>query len=271
MMISDNLRLRWWLPKYYWIASLMRYDILKDREATGVLAELLSPIDPPLNDLLKITCSRIAVVFGAGPSLDESISKLTNLGFTEKIRGHCVLFAADGATQALLEYGVVPDVVVTDLDGDISSIIESGREGSIIVVHAHGDNIGKLPAHVEELKKVTRRLVGTTQVEPRYPVMNFGGFTDGDRAAFIADYFGAKAIIMVGMDFGEVVGRRSKPWLKSNVRAWDDKLMKLKIAKELISWLALERGVEIITTGGEVPRGVKKVDLCELRSLVRAD
>jgi len=268
MIVYNYLRLRWWMPKYYWIASVMGYDTLRDREAAEVLAELLSSIDPPLTELLRITCGRDAIVFGAGPSLDKVISELINLGSMEAIRRCCSLFAADGATQALLEHGIVPDVVITDLDGDVSSIFESGLEGSIVVVHGHGDNIGRLFKYVEELKKVTRKLVGTVQVEPKYPVMNFGGFTDGDRAVFMAEYFGARRVIMVGMDFGKVVGRRSKPWLKSDVRAWRDKLMKLKIAKELISWLAKERSVEVLTTSKEAPQGIKRVSPRELSDLV---
>ena len=33
-----------------------------------------------------------------------------------------------------------PDIVVTDLDGDITSLKKAGRTNTIMVVHAHGDN-----------------------------------------------------------------------------------------------------------------------------------
>ena len=265
MIQPDYVRLRWWIPRYYWIASLMRYDVLRDREATYVLSELLNPIKPPLAQLLKIISGKVAVVFGAGPSLDEMLDKLINSGCMDLIRKCCSLITADGATQALLEHGVVPDVVVTDLDGDVESIIESGLKGSVVIVHGHGDNIMSLLKYVEELKKVTRKLIGTTQVEPRYPVLNFGGFTDGDRAVFLAEYFTASKVLMVGMDFGDVVGRRSKPWLKRDARASEDKLLKLKIAEELISWLIRERGVEVLSVSNRVPQGVKKIEISKLR------
>ena len=37
-------------------------------------------------------------------------------------------------------------------------------------------------------------------------VYNFGGFTDGDRSVFWAEEFGAKEIILIGMDFGIHIG-----------------------------------------------------------------
>jgi len=265
MIQPDYVRLRWWIPRYYWIASLMRYDVLRDREATYVLSELLNSVKPPIAQLLKIIGGKVAVVFGAGPTLDEMLVRLINSGCMDLIKERCSLISADGATQALLEHGVVPDVVVTDLDGSVESIIESGLKGSVVVVHGHGDNVMSLLKYVEELKKVTRKLIGTTQVEPRYPVLNFGGFTDGDRAVFLAEYFTASKVLMVGMDFGDVVGRRSKPWLKRDARASEDKLLKLKIAEELISWLIRERGVEVLSVSNRVPQGVKKIEISKLR------
>ena len=268
MIQPDYIRLRWWVPKYYWIASLMKYDVMRDREATHVLSELLTPIEPPLPQLLKAINNRPAVVFGAGPTLDEVLGELSDTGCITVVRKYCSLIAADGAAQALLEHGVVPDVVVTDLDGDMNSIIESGVEGSVVAVHGHGDNISSLPRYVEELKRVTRRLLGTTQVEPEYPVLNFGGFTDGDRAVFLAEYFGASKVVMIGMDFGDIVGRRSKPWLRRDIKATRGKLMKLKIAKELISWLIEERGVEVLSVSRDVPRRARKISKLELCRVV---
>jgi len=45
------------------------------------------------------------------------------------------------------------------------------------------------------------RIVGTTQVKPRGRVHNYGGFTDGDRAIFLAKRFGAKKIGYAGFSF----------------------------------------------------------------------
>ena len=40
-------------------------------------------------------------------------------------------------------------------------------------------------------------------------LQNYGGFTDGDRAVFIADHFKAKKIFLIGFDFNDDVGRYS--------------------------------------------------------------
>jgi len=262
-VVTDQVRLRWWLPKYYWIARLMRYNILKDREAAEVLSALLSPVEPPVATLQKLICGKPILVLGAGPSLDNTLSKLVELGCMNRLIRYYTIVAADGATQALLECGVTPDIVVTDLDGDLGSIITAGIRGAVIIVHGHGDNIVRLRTHVEVLKRVTLRLLGTTQVEPVYPIANFGGFTDGDRAIFIAEYFGAEKVIMIGMDFGDVIGRRSKPWLRRDVRASRQKLMKLKIAEELISWLVRDRRLTAFSVGGRPLENVKKISITE--------
>jgi uncharacterized Rossmann fold enzyme len=108
-----------------------------------------------------------------------------------------VKVAADGAVQALLENKIKPDIVVTDLDGNSAALQKASKSGALMVVHAHGDNTDMLKKLVPKFKKV----LGTTQVMPVDHVYNFGGFTDGDRCVFLAEEFGAKKIVMVGMDF----------------------------------------------------------------------
>ena len=44
----------------------------------------------------------------------------------------------------MIENGLKPDIVVTDLDGDITSLKKAGRTNTIMVVHAHGDNSEKI-------------------------------------------------------------------------------------------------------------------------------
>ena len=55
-----------------------------------------------------------------------------------------------------------------------------------------------------------KNCIGTTQTNPFNKIQNFGGFTDGDRAVFLASYFGAKKVILFGMDFGKKIGRQSR-------------------------------------------------------------
>ena len=71
--------------------------------------------------------------------------------------------AADGATAILLRRGIVPDIIVTDLDGSFPDILKANREGSIAVVHAHGDNLDALDRYVPQLGSV----IGTASAARR--------------------------------------------------------------------------------------------------------
>ena len=96
-----------------------------------------------------------------------------------------VVIAADGATEMCLDVGIIPDFVVTDLDGNYQSLIRAHLEGSIMVIHAHGDNIDKISSQVPYFSNA----IGTTQNFPLNNVYNFGGFTDGDRSVSLAVEF----------------------------------------------------------------------------------
>jgi len=169
-----------------------------------------------------------------------------------------LLIAADGATTALVEVGVVPHIVVTDLDGDLNAILYAASKGSKLFIHVHGDNIEQFTNFVEELKRVTQSFVVTTQVTPYYPVVNIGGFTDGDRAYALALAFRALGVVLAGMDFGNVVGRYSKPWLKSHEKASSRKLVKLLTALKIVSTLARRTRTPTLTLSNTVPACVKK-------------
>ena len=113
--------------------------------------------------------------------------------------------------QALIENKIRPDVVVTDLDGNLPFLRKAEKlRSNNGHAYAHGDNIDMLKKVVPRL----HRIVGTTQVMPTENVYNFGGFTDGDRCVFLAEEFGAKQIILFGMEFGPQVGRYSKNTIK---------------------------------------------------------
>ena len=86
---------------------------------------------------------------------------------------------------------------VFDLDGSFPDILKANREGSITVVHAHGDNLDALSRYVPLLEGV----IGTAQCRPPEGLYNFGGFTDGDRCVFLAKELGAASIKLVGFDY----------------------------------------------------------------------
>ncbi|WP_048055986.1 6-hydroxymethylpterin diphosphokinase MptE-like protein [Pyrococcus sp. ST04] len=213
-----------WKPFYERIVQVMGYSVEEDRKAAELLRDILIENDNYIikEELASIIMKRV-YVFGAGPNLEEALERYE---FSDGTK-----IAADGATTALLERGIIPDIVVTDLDGRIRDLIRaSGR--SVMVVHAHGDNMDKLPL-VTNFPVV----LGTCQTEPLDIVYNFGGFTDGDRAAFLAEELGAREIILVGFDFSDMVGKWSKPWLRDHTTAWEEKRKKLEFAKELLQWL----------------------------------
>ncbi len=215
-----------WEPFYTRIVREMGYSVEEDRRAAQILRALLLEGDEYLlEDELASVVGRKAYVFGAGPSLEEALGEFDFSDGT--------LIAADGATSALLDVGLLPDIIVTDLDGRIPDLKIANDRGSFMVVHAHGDNVDRMTTYVP----LFSRILGTCQTEPLDIVYNFGGFTDGDRAAFLAEALGARKIVLVGFDFGEIVGRWSKPHLKDHSPVWESKRKKFAFAEELLRWL----------------------------------
>jgi hypothetical protein len=189
-------------------------------------------------------------VVGAGPSLPSSISILKKHKKITKI-------VADGATKAIIENGLKPDIVVTDLDGDIKSLKKAGRTNTIMVVHAHGDNSEKI-----HFVKNFKNCIGTTQTKPMGKVHNFGGFTDGDRCVFLANHFKAKKIILLGMDFGTRIGKYSK----TRVISRTTKIKKLRRGKKLLEWLAKKSESKLYST--TKIRGFTKINFQDIDNII---
>lgn len=173
---------------------------------------------------------RTVTVCGGAPGLRDEISSASIEGYVA---------AADSAASVLLEAGIVPNMIVTDLDGIVEDQVELNDRGSVVFVHAHGDNQPAIERHVPQFKG---RLVGTCQCPPPPSLFNFGGFTDGDRAACICAALGASTVVLRGFDFrapSEKPGRRRE--VKARKLAW---------ARKIIEYLPSE-GVSV-----EMPRGV---------------
>ena len=200
------------------------------------------------SDFFKIEFKRIAVSLS---SLSLAIPKLKKYKKIVKI-------AADSSIKPLVENGIIPDIVVTDLDGDENTLKKIGKTNSIFVIHAHGDNIEKL-----DLVKKFKNCIGTTQSTPFSKIKNFGGFTDGDRCVFLANHFQAKKVILFGMDFGERIGKFSKT--KKSERKI--KLMKLKQGKSLLEWLSTFTKLELFTTSKSI-RGFEKISYNKLDIII---
>jgi uncharacterized Rossmann fold enzyme len=178
-----------WAPYYHEIAREFGFSEGKDRESARLLASLVDRARICAPGCLSAIIGKDVTVCGDGPGLEDSLRKVALKG---------TVMAADGATAALMQMGIVPDIIVTDLDGPIGPQLQANAAGSIAVILAHGDNIGAIRAHLPDF---TGRIAPTTQSEPADPLMNFGGFTDGDRAVMLARHFGAARIGLVGFDF----------------------------------------------------------------------
>ena len=244
MMISG------WEERYLLILKELGYSQKKDRESAIILDSILKKTNTT-EKILKLIEGKTVFVIGSGPSLSNAIPKLKKLKKSIKI-------AADSSLKPLVDNGIIPDIVVTDLDGDENTIKKIAKTKSIFIIHAHGDNIEKL-----ELVKKIRNCIGTTQSNPFNKIQNFGGFTDGDRGVFLANYFGAKKIILFGMDFGNRIGKFSNT--KNSDRKI--KLKKLEIGENLLIWLSTITKSELFTTSKPI-KGFKKISYKDLDIII---
>ncbi|WP_408958651.1 6-hydroxymethylpterin diphosphokinase MptE-like protein [Natrinema sp. 74] len=206
-----------WEPVYEAILRDFGYDRAGDERGRDRLAALLeSSFDPA--DCSAIRDATVAVA-GAGPSL-ETASEL------ERARDADLVIAASTAVDTLAAHDIAVDCMVTDLDKNPETVEDLTAAGVPVAVHAHGDNLEAIRAVVPNCDH--RYVLPTTQAEPTERVRNFGGFTDGDRAAFLADHFGAGRLAFVGWDFDD-----------SSVGP--AKARKLEWAERLLAWLESRR------------------------------
>jgi len=238
-----------WESRYREILKEFGYSRNNDNQSCRLL-DLLLPKKVDLVKIRRLIENKPVFIVGAGPSLPSSIPILKKYKKITKI-------VADGATQAIIENGLKPDIVVTDLDGDIKSLKKAGRTNTIMVVHAHGDNSEKL-----SFAKNFKNCIGTTQTKPVGKVHNFGGFTDGDRCVFLANHFKAKKIILLGMDFGTRIGKYSK----TRVISRTTKIKKLRRGKKLLEWLAKKSESNLYST--TKIKGLTKISFQDIDNII---
>ena len=204
-----------WEPIYRAILEDFGFSSALDEEAAKLLNELLRHREQSLSSAAEQLRGRDVLVVGNAPTLKDELENLR-----EKNR---TFVAADGATAVLLEKGIVPEIVVTDLDGPFDAILEANQMGAIATVHAHGDNLDALKRCVPQLGMI----LGTVQCRPPQGLYNFGGFTDGDRCVFLAKELGAASIKLLGFDFeDESVTPRKRKKL-----AWAKRLIDLALSE----------------------------------------
>lgn len=216
------MRFSIWEPIYQQILEDFGFSRKGDEEAGQHLSDLLKGYGSQIPAAREIVSGRRAMVCGNAPILSRELARRAERG--EMLSKDAAILAADGATEVLLKNGIVPDIVVTDLDGPFAAILEANRKGAILAVHAHGDNMDALSRYVPQLK----RIIGTVQCRPLPGLYNFGGFTDGDRSVFLARELGASEVDLLGFDFDDnsVTPRKKKKL------AWAKRLIDLALMDE---------------------------------------
>ena len=216
------MRFSIWEPIYQQILEDFGFSCKGDEDAGQQLSDLLKGYGSQIPAAREIVSGRQAMVCGNAPILSRELARRAERG--EMLSKDAAILAADGATEVLLKNGIVPDIVVTDLDGPFAAILEANQKGAILAVHAHGDNMDALSRYVPQLK----RIIGTVQCRPLPGLYNFGGFTDGDRSVFLARELGASGIDLLGFDFDDnsVTPRKKKKL------AWAKRLIDLALMDE---------------------------------------
>jgi len=212
-----------WEPTYERILADFGFGRAADERARDVVAELTDPFDD--ERLAQLAGATVAVV-GAAPSLREEL---------DRVRAADAVVAASTAVDVCREAGIDVDCMVTDLDKNPETVVDRAAAGLPCAVHAHGDNV---PAVREVVPAAAGPpLLPTTQAAPAAHVRNFGGFTDGDRAAFLADHFGAGELVFPGWDFDDP----DVDPMKAKKLAW---------AERLLYWLERVRGEQFAVLDG---------------------
>jgi len=209
-----------WAPYYHAIAR--EFDFPFEREVAS--ADRLEALLPsaarvsPLGRIASRLAGREVIVVGLAPRTGPPpIWRLPSSDPAPAI------VAADGAAAVCLDAGIVPAVIATDLDGPLATEVGANRRGSLVVVHAHGDNLDAIDEWVPQFPG---ELAGSWAGPPRPALIDVGGFTDGDRAVYLAEAVGARSVLLWGFDFRASdepdPGRRARKLAKL---AWADRLI----------------------------------------------
>ena len=222
-----------WAGRYRAIQQEFGFSLEREAAAAEALEQRLRPRDraAPLERLRRRIEGRDAIVVGRAPGAGPP--PLWRLPALDRPP---LLLVADGAAADCLAAGLVPSLIVSDLDGPVESEVTANGRGSLVVVHAHGDNVPAIERWVPEFPG---ELVGSWAGPPRPSLINVGGFTDGDRAAFLAEAMGARSIRLWGFDFERV--RETDPERRER------KLAKLRWARNLLGELAATSRVPLLT------------------------
>ena len=252
-----------WEKYYLSIVQMLGLNIDEDDQSSRLLMNLLDTYfskftQQNVSERLKEILSNPILIWGAGPSIEEiEIQRLMLI----KQRNFS-LIAIDGTVTLFKQNNIIPDLIFSDLDGNLSAINWAINNGAVLVIHAHGDNRTQIKTFFNQYytPKEDDLVWGSSQNLSNDILFNFGGFTDGDRAILYAFHFQSKVIGLVGFDFGQTIGKFStlhSPIIKD----LDRKQIKFNIAKNLISKTYIHHYGERynLIQGGENIPGFKNV------------
>ena len=203
------MRFNEWEPVYQSILEDLGFSREDDEATVRVLKAVTVNSDLIDDDEAASFFGQMATVIGNSPGLEGDLSENPPQG---------TLIVSGSAVGRVLDLGLKPDVVVTDLDGDIEPQIRANCDGALAFIHAHGDNEDLVRSHAWRFKGP---IVLTTQSRPENTVSNFGGFTDGDRAVCIARSFGCRDILLLGFDYDNPMPKEGcDPSMKLKKLSW---------------------------------------------------
>ncbi len=219
-----SLDLTAWIDFWYpWICETLEIPRKTDEKAVLRILEIVEPrnfLEKKIRDQWK------------GEEVDV-FGPVKATGTLDDYREARVI-AVEGITREFLKEGIIPKVVVTDLDSNHKMLAEAEEKGSLLLIHVHGDNSHQVESffHTYEPKNI----ILTTQTKPIRWIRNYLGFTDGDRAAFFAKAMGVRRVHIHGFALDGPIAIRDK--IIHNYETWKRrKIVKLQIAKTLLCWL----------------------------------
>ncbi len=206
-----------WLNLYDVIRSDFGFPRHRDEAAAALLDMLLAGRRDGFEELNELIRGNTVYVVAPGPRVRGEIEELRTA------LEHSVTVAADAALNIMLQSGLKPHAVFTDLDG-AGSLLK--HFSGLQVIHAHGDNMDLLNSLVP---RIEAPIVGTVQVRPRGRTRVLGGFTDGDRAVSAACGLGARRVVLVGWDLDAQEyfkpGRRVNMLVKAKKLGWAKRIL----------------------------------------------
>jgi len=178
-----------WEPIYRAVCADFGFDPALDAESVRILRAVTPNSDLTDEDGIAPLIGSTVTVCGAAAVLEDNLRRRPPEG---------TLIAAGSAAGRVLAVGLEPELLVTDLDGEIGPQLELSRRGTLTLILAHGDNMDLVRQYAPLFQGP---VVLTCQGKPAGIVLNFGGFTDGDRAVCLAREFGARKVLLEGFDF----------------------------------------------------------------------